>query len=243
MLKKKITKEEYDANEAFKSIYIESNGNYILDVEPNEPVINEGTVDELGVIKRALARVKEEKIELSDKLQAIEEASTNAGLNTALKDKDIEKLTKHHERELEKANKKTSTRDAFIKKSVVDSTVKAMAAKLAGKHSDVLAPHIRARLSVDLTGDIPELEIFDDKGRSGLTLDELEKSIVDTESFAPILVGSRATGSGASGNQSSGGAGTAKKFDEMSGTELVTLRRNDPAAYDKLKAARDAAKK
>jgi hypothetical protein len=87
------------------------------------------------------------------------------------------------------------------------------------------------------------LEILDDKGRPGLTLAELEKSIVDTESFAPILVGSKATGSGASGNQSSGGAQTAKKFDEMSGAELVALRRSDEAAYDKLKAARDAAKK
>lgn len=234
--KKQITKEEYDGNEAIQALYIERNGNYVLDIEPDLPV---GTVDELGVIKRALAREREDKIAAKIALEQLQATIDASGKSTAIKDKDIEKLTRSHDKDLEKERKKTTSRDRYIEKQLIDAQVNALSSKLALKgHEDVLAPHIRSRLQVNLTGDEPELEIFDDHGRVGLTVEELEKSILDTESFAPILSGSKATGSGASGNQSAGGASTAKKFDEHSGAELVALRRNDPAAYDRLKAAR-----
>lgn len=240
-LKQLITAEEYATLEGLQGAYKQNGDGYVLDLVPVKTV---GTVDEVGELKRALARERVEKKEYKEKLDSLESGAVNDDKKKALKDKDLDKLTKAHDADLKTRDARLSSRDGFIKKQLINAMVNSTSAKLAGaKNAEALSPHVRSRLNVDFSGDEPELQILDKNGQPGSTMEILEKELLDTDYLAPILLGSKATGSGATGNDSVGGASTAKKFDEHTSAELVALHRNDPKQYDKLKAARNAAKK
>lgn len=237
-LKEKLTAEEYAALDGLKAAYIEDGDSWILDLEPKKSA---GTVDETGELKRALARERQDRRDAQQRLSELEGNSDDDARKKALKAQDIDKLTKAHTADLKKKDETLSSRDRFIKKELIDAKVESVSNKLAGDNAKALYPHVRSRLSVDFGDADPELVVLDKNGQPGSTIEDLEKDLLDTKYLARILVGSKATGSGASGTKSSSGAQTAKKFDEMTSSELVKLHRENPDEYDKLKAARDAA--
>jgi len=240
-LKKKLTTEEYnDLSDGVKEAYIENGEGYLLDLEADDPKPNE----ELGQLKRAQARIKAERQEALDKAQELSDKLAAIEGNNARKSGDVEKLSKQHQKEIEAERKKHQdeiNRQSKIHDKWMNDKAEAIAAKLGGKKAKVLLPHIKQYVQIDLESDEPGLVFIDESGQS-CSQEDLEKSILDDEAFQGILVGSKASGSGASGNNSSGGASTAKKFTDYQSSELVQLRRADPAAYDKLVSDFKAAK-
>ncbi len=237
-LKEKLTAEEYAALDGLKGAYKEDGDDWILDLAPAKSA---GSVDETGELKRALAREKQDRRDLREKLDALEDNSDDDARKKALKAQDIDKLTKSHTADLKKKDEKLSGRDAFIKKKLIDAEVKSISNKLGGEdNAEALDPHVRKRLFVDFSGNDPELMFLDKDGNPGSTIEDLEKDLLDTKYLARILVGSKATGSGASGKSSSSSAQTAKKFNDWKSSDLKKLREDNPAEYDKLKAARDS---
>ena len=93
------------------------------------------------------------------------------------------------------------------------------------------------RLDVDELGNVIAMD------KSGninpnFTIDKLEKEFVDNNEFAPIIIGSKA--SGASGSTSSGSPveTMGKKWSDFSSEQLVQLRKDNPSGYQELKATR-----
>lgn len=113
----------------------------------------------------------------------------------------------------------------LLQNATVDATATNIASELALKGSaSVLKPHITKRLAMDITGETPKTIVLDKDGnRSALTLDELKDEFRSNEAFAPLLVGSQATGSGANGSDSTGGGAPQHKSkrSDMTSAEKV----------------------
>ena len=81
-----------------------------------------------------------------------------------------------------------------------------MANELALKGSEsVLLLHIQNRLSTEMTDGAPITRVLDINGQpSALSLEDLKKEISANPAYAPILVGTKASGSGNVGNKGGG---------------------------------------
>jgi hypothetical protein len=236
-LKEKITAKEYSELDGLKAAYKEDGDDWILDFAPAKSA---GTVDETGELKRALQREKQDRRDAQAELRELKGDSDDESRKKLLKTQDIDKLTKAHGVDLKKRDETLTKRDNFIKNELIDAKVESVSKSLAGDNAEALAPHVLKRLSVDFSGEDPELVVLDKDGNPGATIEDLKKDLLDTKYLASILVGSKATGSGASGTKSSSSAQTAKKFNDWKSADLKKLREDNPAEYDKLKAARDS---
>ena len=235
-LKRIVTEEEFSGmTEGIKPFYTKEGDVYKLDVEP------EKTVDELSTLKRTLTRVKAERDQISADRDAFKEKLNNyektkeTDSNNDADDKLAAAIKAAEESQkrldaLENKLKEQAEQERFNK---IANEVKKVAKDLAGKHSSLLEPNISSRFKFNESGKV----VATNSDGEEISIAEFKKELLDNESFAPILVGSKATGSGATGNYSGSGASTAKKFSEYTGAELVALRRKNPAEYDRLKAA------
>jgi len=221
MLKLKIKKELYDAlPDEVKKLYKENGDEFNLDVEG---------VEDTGALKRAKDREVVEKKEALGKLKAAEDKLAEFNNNNARKEGDIETLEKawqkKHEEQKGQFDTELSKKDNYIQKMLVDNQASEIASKISTSPS-LIMPHIKARLSADLTGENPLTKVLDAEGKvSAMTLEELSKEFVDNKEFAPIIVGNKASGSGASGTKTvttpSSAVGEPKKLSELSPKELA----------------------
>ncbi len=90
--------------------------------------------------------------------------------------------------------------------------------------ANVLLPHIQSRLSMEIKDGRAVAVVLDKAGKpSALTIEELGKEIASDKAFAPLIVASNASGSGANGANGSGATEetTIKRveFDAMSQTQ------------------------
>lgn len=131
----------------------------------------------------------------------------------------------------------TGKLDTLIKRVqtlLVDNVAQSLASKISTA-PDLLLPHITKRLTVETDGDNLVTRVLDNTGKlSALTVEDLEKELMSNKSFAPILVGSKANGSGANGGGGGGGSGN-KKFSQLTEPERVALFNSDPNEYRRLR--------
>ncbi|WP_312381614.1 hypothetical protein [Stutzerimonas balearica] len=220
-------------DEGLRGFYEEKGGKYQLKVNgipQGEDVSGlKAKLEELlGESKAAKAKAREAE-EAAKKAE--EERARKAGDVEALENSWKEKLTKREQELLSERESLASQ----IKELTVGRAATDLAAELAVQGSaKALLPHLQARLSMDLRDGKPTVVVLDANGKpSAATLEELKAEFVNDPAFAPLIVGSKASGSGASGAKPGGGA--AKKFDEYTGAELSAIRKSDPALYDRLK--------
>lgn len=236
-LKRKIDKAAFDQlSDELKKEYKEKDGAYVLDT------------DDATELERALERTKQEAKEEKDAREKAEKEAKDLKAKledestaTARKKGDIEALEKSWKDKndkLEQDYKKTiEGRDAFITKHLADNIASDMASKISTKPA-LLLPHIRGRITVDFDGTEPKTRILDKDGKpSSMTVEDLSKEFVANKDFADIMVGSKASGSNASGGNT--GANGSKKFAEMNDAERKEFYTRDPAGF---KAASDADK-
>lgn len=180
-------------------------------------------------------KAKEEKRQAEEAARkAAEEAARQSGDVGALEKSWQEKLAAR-EAELSQS---ISQRDAQLQTLLVDNVAQALANELAVSGSaPLLLPHIARRLKVEFVDGTPITRVLDASGKpSAATVDELKKEFIDNKAFAPVIVGSRASGGGAAGAGGGGGAGT-KKFKDLTEAERVALYRESPEKYEAYKAA------
>ena len=187
-------------------------GKYHLDVEGGE---------DTGALKRAKdyeksARQKVEK-ELTDtkaELEALTEERDNI-LKGALPKGDVEKLETSWKQKYEKREKELTDQlgslNGSLQTLLVDNVAQGLASKIS-KSPELLLPHIKGRLKTELVDGKPVTRVLDKEGNvSALSINELEAEMVANPSYAPIIIGSKASGGGANGGQ--GGSGAPSKID------------------------------
>lgn len=202
--------------DAVKSEYKKGDdGKFHLDVE--------GIDDHPGVgaLKRAKDHEKSERQkvakQLSD-LQAQLDALTEERdgiLKGAIPKGDVEKLEGSWKQKLEKREKELTDQlnalNGSLQTMLVDNVAQGLASKIS-KSPELILPHIKGRLKAELVEGKPTTRVLDREGNiSALGINELEAELVANPTFAPIIIGSKASGGGAGGGQ--GGSGAPSKLD------------------------------
>ncbi|WQZ00282.1 hypothetical protein Shy_CDS0005 [Escherichia phage Shy] len=219
-LKLKITKEVFDKlSDAVKAEYFEKDGEYHLDVDG---------LEDTGALRRAKDHEVKQRKEVEGKLRDAEEQiatlTSEVQGNAAKFDKELKKQLGEKDGQLTKAN-------AFIQSTLVDSVATKIATEISTAPA-LLIPHIKARLTADLSGDAPATKVLGADGKpSETTIEQLTAEFVANKDFSAIIRGNKASGGGApkTGASVNGGAG---KFNNDSDkpADLSKLSPRDLAA-------------
>lgn len=199
-------------DEAIAKLYKKDGDVYKLQVEGVE------SEDDVAGLKKALqterdAREAAEKAQRKAEKDAQKKAE-DATAAAARKEGDVEALEKSWQKKygdkVAEMQADIDQRDGWIKQNTVHTTALELATTLAVPGSaDVLLPHIEKRLGVDVRDGRPTAVVLGDDGKpSALSVKELGEQISGNQAFAPLIVGSKASGGGANG--ASGGAAKSK---------------------------------
>lgn len=253
MLRRKLTKAEHDAlAPALKVEYKAVGEDFELDAEG---------ADDVGELRRAkdreageAARLKTENAALTTKLtDAVAKLDTITSADQR-RAGDVVALENSYKAKLETQRNeyegKLTVKDKFIQSTLVDTVATQLASELSGENAEVLIPHIKSRLSADLSGTVPLTRVLDKEGKpTANSITDLKKEFSEDKRFAPIIIASRASGSGApGGNRNSGGNGGAggsgqKKFQEHTAQERTDWYKRDPEGFLKASSADEAERK
>lgn len=228
MFKVKIKKAEWEAlDDAKKALYVADGENYKLDVDDTEIAAE---------MRRARDREKQEKAELQTRLDEMQEQLTALENEGGKKKGDVDALERSYKDQLNKQKEKlegmiTKFKD-MLKKLLVSDIAKTLAAEISTSPA-LLLPHIERRLTAELDGDEPVTRVLGADGKpSALSVEQLKQEFVDSKDFAPIIIGSKASGSGGSGGGS--GSGGAKKPNEYTEQERTALYQSNRAEFFRL---------
>lgn len=215
-----------ELDESLKSLYVEKDGKYVLDVKGVDDY-----EQRITAMDKKISELLTEKKTEAEKRKEAEGRAEKERLELAKKSGDIESLESSWSQKHEKAlaslkgeYDETKTKlESLLYKSTVDAQALQIASELAVPGSArALLPHIKSRLSMNINGDSINAAVLSQDGKpSALTLDELKAEIRNDEALAPLIVGSKASGGGAA--SSNGGAEaktiTRSQFDTMSHAE------------------------
>jgi len=241
-MKLKITEEEHGAlSEALQEQYKQDGDNFVLQVEG---------LEDTGALKRAKDHEKEarkkaeqEAKELRENLKGLQDQLDGLKDADSRKKGDVEAIEKSlkdkmAKLEQEKAEEMTKLQKV-LEKNTIDSTARALASELSGDAADIILPHIRSRLGFELEDGNAKVRVLDDAGNpTADSIDDLKNFFFTSDRFAPIVVGSKASGGGAAGAKGRGGA-TQKKLSEMNATEEALFARQNPEKYEQMLAAEE----
>lgn len=245
-MKLKISKEDYaKLDPVIQKLYNEADdGSFTLEVE--------GTED-TGALKRAKDHEKKLRQEAEKKAREVQEQfdalqqeiadakEAEAAKKGKGKDGETEALIKSWEAKLAKREKELTAQleqlQGTLKNSAIDSLARKMATDLAGENAEIILPHIRGRVQVDIVDGKPVTKILDGEGSpSALTPEELQKEFLSNTKFAAIVVGSKGSGGGAGGGRK-GSGGATKKLADMTATEEAKFANENPKEYEQLLAS------
>lgn len=226
--KLKLKKTEWEALEdGVKAMYVADGDNYKLDVDDSELAAE---------MRRARDREKQEKAELQTKLDEMQEQLTELQNEGGKKKGDVDALERSYKDQLEKQKTKfegmiTKFKD-MLKKLLVSDIAKTLASEISTSPA-LLLPHIERRLTAELDGDEPITRVLGVDGKpSALSVEQLKQEFVDSKDFAPIIIGSKASGSGGIGGN--GGSGGAKKPADYTEQERTQLYQSNRAEFFRL---------
>jgi hypothetical protein len=228
-----LTAALFDAlSDAHKALYKknETTGEYLLDVDPAD------LPDVTGLKKKTEELLAEKKEEQRKREEAERERAKKDGDITALESSWQTRL----ETETGGLKTKVSKRDQQLARLTVGRAATEMAAELAiAGSAKALLPHIERRLKMELNEETDEvtIRVLNAAGQpSAMTLDQLKDEFRHDSAFAPLIVASKANGSGADGGKNKGGgAANGKSFDEMTEAERIELNKKNPVEFRRLK--------
>lgn len=211
-------------NEELHDLYEKTDDGYQLSVEGLEDTgaLKRAKDYEKDARKKAEARLKEISTEYDELRSRLEAADTDKyrkkGDIEALEKSWNEKLTKR-EAEL---SKHIESLTSMLNSQMVTSVANQLANELAVQGSAAaLLPHIERRLQMETRDNKPVTIVLDNEGMpSALTVEELKQEIANNPVFSPLIVGSKASGSGASGG-TNGGATKKINFTTATPSEIV----------------------
>jgi hypothetical protein len=237
-LKRKVTKAEYTAlDPKLQAEYKLVGEEYILEAEGFDDPVELKRAKDHEVEGRKKEKERADKAE-NDLREEREKAAKATG-NVA----DLERSYKEREAAANKTHKEElAKRDSHLQATLVDSVANQLAAKLGGANALVLLPHIKTRLTSDLTGETPLTRVLGKDGKaSAASVEDLEKEIANDPLFKSVIVASKASGGGAAGtgrNANGNGAPAGeKKFKELNDQERADWYKTDPTAFNAASAA------
>ena len=228
-------------DDGVKSMYSKQGDGYVLAVDglPSS--------DDTAGLKAKVDQLLAEKKTEQEKRQNAEADARKSAEDKARKDGDIEALEKSWSDKFNSRESELTGQIDAMKGSVNAMTVDSVAVRLATElalpgSADLLIPHIKSRLGSEAKDGQYVTVVKDKDGRpSALTVDDLKAELSSNAAFAPVLVGSKASGGGAEGQKTGGGARESDYFDKKSPnyskTKQTEIYRDDPARYDQLKSA------
>ena len=186
------------------------------------------TPEQFSALQESVAKLEAKNKELLQARADAKKAADDAMAEAARKNGDVDAIDKswadkYSTREKELLSQ-LAERDGAITKITVGSEAQRLASELALPGSaDVLLPHIERRLSVEIKDGQVIRRVLDKEGKpSALSIDDLRKEIENNPAFAPLIIGSKASGSGGVGGKGSPTAVktvTRAEFDAMSQKE------------------------
>lgn len=223
--------------ESVKQLYEEKDGKYVLKIEGiPEP-------EDLEGLKRKNQEFMEEAKVAKRKAKELEEQARQKEEENARKNGNIEALERSWQEKLTKREAELLEQSKALESQVYQLTVGQTASTLANELavsgcSSVLLPHITGRLQVETVDGQVKVRVLDAQGKpSAATVDDLKKEFRDNPAFKPLIAASHASGGGANGANSGGGA--AKKPSEMSLAERAEWQSRDPAGFEQARANGD----
>lgn len=216
-------------DENLRGLYKEQHGKFRLNVDGLEDTsaLKRAKDHEKQARKQAERQAKE----FQDQLEALQE-KINAGKDDDAKKKgDIEALEKSWQDKLTKREKallgQIDGLNDNLRTLLVDREAVRIASELAIEGSaEILVPHIKSRLGVEQKEGRFVTVVNDAESKpSALTLDELKQEFANHTAFAPVIVGSKASGGGASGSKG-GSAAHSGDLSQMSRKEKLDYFRH-----------------
>lgn len=195
-------------DDSVKSFYEEKDGKFRLKVD--------GVPDVSG-LKNKVDQLLTEKKEADRKAKESAEAAEAERQAALAKSGDIDALRQSYEAKLTKREKELMDQLSGLQSQVhgltVGQTAMAVAVELAmDGSSDVLLPHVKQRLSMEIVDGQAVTRVLDKAGKpSAMTVEELKTEFAANPAFAPIIKASKAAGGGASGGNNSGGGAPKSK--------------------------------
>ena len=227
-LKRKIDEKTFKKlSKDLQAEYVQKDGDYVLDVEgdsypDDENALRRAKDHAVNERNEALKRAKIAEGKLADE----EDEKARKGGDVAALEKSWKDKTEAQKTEYET---KLSNKDKFISQTLVDSVAKNMAAEISTSPA-LLVPHIKARLTADLAGDVPATKVLGTDGSvSALSIDDLKKEFVDNKDYSAIIIASKAKGGSAPNNSdqrlgsasSENNGGKPTPLHKLSGKELA----------------------
>lgn len=213
--------------------YTEKDGKFYLDIEG---------VDEhpaVGALKRAKDHEKSLRQTAETKLRETEDKLTEKeteieGLRSgAVPKSDFEALKKSYDDKLKEKQTefdgKYNKLNTLVEKHMLDGKALELATEISTVPA-LMVPHVRGRLKLEEVDGELTIQVLGSDGKpSAHSLDDLRKELLSNKNFAPILIGSKASGGGANGG--SGGGGASKKLSEMNEAERTEFAKTDPEGF------------
>lgn len=176
-----------------------------------ESLIGSKVEEETSGMRTKLDELLSEAKTAKQKAKEAEEQKTAAAEEAARKNGDIESLDKSWSEKMlsqeAQYNEKINGLMATIRQDKVESVGIKLAAELSGEYSGAMLPHVLSRLDVEqIDGSYKTIVKDADGKRSALTVDELKAELMSNKALAPLIITSQASGAGAIGSLSTGGA-------------------------------------
>ena len=218
-------------DDALKGMYQEVNGKYQLAIEGLPEDKTEEYNRRMAEMDAKVNEVLSEKKAEAEKRRLAEVAARKEAEDAARKSGDLDTLEKswaekyaNREKELRgELEPKLEATQRMLEKSTVSATATRIAAKIGIPSSQgLLAESIKKRLGMAVKNDEAVTVVLDKNGKpSALTLAELEQEFVSDSEHAPLIIGSKASGGGASESNGGAGSNTIKRaeFDKKSAAE------------------------
>jgi hypothetical protein len=224
-IKTKINEEEYSAlDETFQKLYEKTDDGYRVEVE--------GAVDskKYEIEREHRNNLQKELKDLQQRIKTTEEEGMR-------KRGDVDAIEKSYQQKLADIEKQSKIQveslQSLIIKNTVDAQAARLASELAGEHSELLLPHIRSRMSVELSDSDVKVRVIGLDGKpTADSIDDLKNAFLNDAKFAPVVIGSRASGAGGGNNKP--GNGGRKKLSDMTATEEAIFARQNPQEYEKM---------
>lgn len=174
------------------------------ETKPEEKPVEKPAVslEEFSALKEELERFKAKHQEAEKHRKQAEKAAQEAAEKVAKESGNIEALEKSWADKLKareaELSQQLESSQTWINELTVGQTATSLAAELAVQGSaKALLPHIRSRLKTEVRDGKPTVVVLDAEGKpSAATIDDLKSEFMNDPAFGPLIVGSKASGSG-----------------------------------------------
>lgn len=185
---------------------------------------------EVEARKAAQAEVRQLKEDLEALRKQIEESTDDKHKKKG----DIEALERSYKEKIERIEREHQARLGELTSHLEKVYVEDVAYKLATEVSsvpDAAVALLKPRLKFELGPNGPETRVLDASGNlTAMTVEELGKEFKADKRYAGIVIGSNASGGGAT-NSTKPGGGATKAFADMSEKERTELFARDPVEF------------